>query len=301
MNLFDVPLGTGTCQWGDRRGWGYGVSYGEDDVRAAFDASLAAGVTLFDTAELYGRGESERILGRLVARAVAPVFVATKFLPVPWRLRRGDLVRALEASLRRLGLPRVDLYQIHWPFPPVPLDTWIDALGDAVERGLTAQVGVSNFDAAQTERAFDRLARRGIPLASNQIHYSLMFRNHEPVVKLCERLGVRVIAYSPLGRGLLTGRYSRANPPRGRKWLGLREIPALRRLDPVVATLRELAAVHGRTVSQVAINWTIAKGTLPIPGAKSAAQLADNAGAKGWSLSADEVARLDAVSGDCRT
>ncbi len=142
--LQGIDLGVGTWAWGDALVWGYGRGYGEADARAAFDASLAAGVRFFDTAESYGRGQSERLVGRFAREAGQPVIVATKFMPYPWRLRRNDLLKALRASLRRLGVERVDLYQIHWPFPPVPIETWAGALADAVEAGLARAVGVSN-------------------------------------------------------------------------------------------------------------------------------------------------------------
>ncbi|MCX7671456.1 MAG: aldo/keto reductase, partial [Anaerolineae bacterium] len=167
-----VPrLGFGTWQWGDRMMWSYGKGYGEADIRGAFEAALATGVAFFDTAEIYGRGQAERFLGRFMAESRTRPLIATKFMPFPWRLGKGRLRQALHDSLARLGLEQVDLYQIHWPFPPVPIETWMDALADAVEAGLVRAVGVSNYNVAQMRRAHAALARRGIPLASNQVHY----------------------------------------------------------------------------------------------------------------------------------
>lgn len=297
-----APLGVGTWQWGDRLLWGYGRGYGAAELQAAFEAALASGVALFDTAEIYGFGRSERLLGAFI-RAAGPgrAVVATKFMPFPWRPRRGDLGRALRGSLRRLGLARVDLYQVHWPAPPVPLETWMEALADAVEAGLVGAVGVSNFSAEQTRRAAEALARRGVALASNQVEYSLLRRRIERdgTLATCRALGVAVIAYSPLAMGLLSGKYDQAHPPPGlRRRLAARRYPA--QIDGVVGLLRELGQAHGgKTPAQVALNWLIGKGTLPIPGAKHAQQARDNAGALGWRLAEDEVAALDRASARC--
>ena len=171
------PIGIGTWQWGDTLMWGYGRGdYTDADLRAVFDASLANGIDFFDTAEGYGRGRSERLLGEFIRASGRPAIVATKFMPLPWRLRRGSLVAALRRSLDRLGLKQIDVYQIHWPFPPRSVETWADALADAVEAGLARAVGVSNFGVDQMRSAHQALAKRGIPLASNQVGYSLLQR-----------------------------------------------------------------------------------------------------------------------------
>ena len=293
-----TPLGIGTWQWGDSMMWGYGKNYAEAEIRAAFDASLAAGITFFDTAELYGQGKSERFLGRFISGHGNRPIVATKFMPLPWRLGKGALVAALRKSLDRLRLPQVDLYQIHWPFPPRPVEFWVDGLADAVAAGLTRAVGVSNYNAEQTRRAHAVLARRGVPLASNQVEYSLLQRAPERngLLAACRELGVTLIAYSPLAKGMLTGKYTPANPPpglRGRRYRG----DYLARIQPLIGLLREIGAAHGgKNPNQVALNWLICKDAIPIPGAKNARQVQENAGALGWRLTADEVAALDAAS-----
>jgi aryl-alcohol dehydrogenase-like predicted oxidoreductase len=290
--LHDVELGTGTWQWGDRRKWGYGGDYGEADIRAAFDASLDAGVRFFDTAETYGHGRSEKLLGWFAEGH--DVVISTKFMPRPWRLWQMNLQFALEQSLRRLGLARVDVYQIHFPDPPVPIETWMDGLADAVERGLARAVGVSNYDLEQTRRAHAALARRGVPLATLQRHYSLLDRGAETQLRYCLDHGIRFIAWSPLEKGLLSGKYSAAQPPPGERHRDYREM--LNAIAPLITLLRTLGAERRKTPAQVALNWTICKGALPIPGAKNAAQARENAGALGWRLGADEVALLDATS-----
>jgi aryl-alcohol dehydrogenase-like predicted oxidoreductase len=290
------PVGVGTWQWGDRVQWQYGSRYGEEEIRAAYDAALMAGARLFDTAEIYGMGTSERLLGPL-SREEDSVVVATKFFPFPWRLRTDDLPRALRGSLRRLGGRTVDLYQVHWPMPPAPIERWMDGLAQAMDMGLTRSVGVSNYDWRQTIRAVTALDRRGIPLASNQIAYSLLNRGHERdgTLEACKDHGVAVIAYSPLAMGLLSGKYSEANRPPGLRRLRFSR-GRLRAMAPLVAAIQRIAEIRGRTTSQVALNWIICKGAIPIPGAKNALQARENCGALGWRLTEDEVAELDEVS-----
>jgi aryl-alcohol dehydrogenase-like predicted oxidoreductase len=291
------PLGIGTWAWGDAFFWQYGTDHSDADIEMALQASLAYGINFFDTAEVYGRGRSERLLGRYARQAGWPVVIATKFFPFPWRLRKKPLLKALRGSLERLGTDSVDLYQIHWPFPPVSIDTWMDALADAVEAGLVRAVGVSNYNVEQTQRAHAALARRGIPLASNQVEYSLWRRKPETsgLLEVCRQLGATVIAYSPLAQGLLTGKYTPQNPPPGVR--GRRYGRSLAKVQPLVALLREIGAAHGgKTPAQVALNWTICKGAVPIPGAKNARQAMDNAGALGWRLSPDQIQALDRAS-----
>ncbi len=290
------PLGLGTWQWGDRLMWGFGKGYGAGDLQAAFEAGMAAGLIFFDTAEVYGQGQSERFLGRFVAEhgVRERVVIATKFMPLPWRLSKASLLRALQGSLARLGLKQVDLYQIHWPFPPVSIETWMEALADAVAAGLTRAVGVSNYNVEQMRRAHAALAKRGIPLASNQVHYSLLHRGPERtgLLDACRELGVTLIAYSPLEQGMLSGKYGPGNPPpglRGRRY----GAGYLARIAPVIGRLREIGEKHGKTPGQVALNWLICKGAVPIPGAKNARQAAESAASLGWRLSPEEVAILE--------
>lgn len=294
-----MPLGLGTWQWGDGTYWGWGRDYGWSDVQAAYESARAAGTTLFDTAESYGRGTSERLLGRLIAEHgdANQVEVATKFAPLPWRAwRRGPLLAALESSLARLGLPRVALYQIHFPLPVLGDRAWLLDLADAVRQGLIGAVGVSNYGPAHLRAAHRVLAAEGVPLVTNQVQYSLLHRSVEQngVMEVCRELDVRVIAWSPLAQGLLTGRFGPDHPPPGVR--GLRYRRLLPRLEPLLHELGSIASGRGRTPSQVALNWLIAQGAVPIPGARSAQQAHDNAGAAGWSLTAAEVSRLDGLT-----
>jgi aryl-alcohol dehydrogenase-like predicted oxidoreductase len=291
-------IGLGTWQWGDRLFWSYGKSHTESDVQAAFQASLEAGIRFFDTAEVYGNGRSEQLLGEFIHNVEQPLVIATKYMPFPWRLWKGRLRSALRASLNRLGLERVDLYQIHMPLPPLPVEVWADALADAVEAGLVRAVGVSNFNAAQMLKAHAALLKRGLPLASNQVEYHLLNRQVERngLLKLCHELGVTMIAYSPLAKGMLTGKYTPEMPPagmRGRIYSRAR----LAAIQPLIKLLGECGMAHGgKSSAQVALNWLICKGVVPIPGAKNSRQAQENAAALGWQLSEAEITVLDEAS-----
>lgn len=294
-----APLGVGAWAWGTKRIWGYGQQYGRQEVGEAFRASVENGVTFVDTAEIYGNGESERIIGEVLREgnfSKEPV-IATKFAPLPYRLSPRSLLDALDASLVRLGVATVDLYQIHFSSPIPNKDGLLDALAEAVKDGKVRHVGVSNYSADATYHAHERLAKHGVKLASNQVQYSLLHRQPETngVLDACRDLGVTLIAYSPIAQGLLTGKYTPGNKPSGmlRRFGSAFRESNLRRVEPVVEILREVGAAHERQPAQVALNWLIRKGTMPIPGAKDARQAEQNAASLGWSLTDEEVERLD--------
>jgi aryl-alcohol dehydrogenase-like predicted oxidoreductase len=298
------PLGIGAWAWGDRMFWGYGGDYKDADIQTAYDAGLEAGINFYDTAEVYGSGRSEKLLGefyrsRPAAENGLPVVIATKFMPLPWRLGRRSFLRALRGSLNRLEMERVDLYQVHFPLLPFPVETWANAMADAVQAGLVRAVGVSNYNEEQMRRTYTVLAERGVVLASNQVEYSLYSRKVEKnnLLRACQDLGITLIAYSPLAMGLLTGKYTPNNPPpgmRGRRY-GKR---VLQNLQPLLRLMHEIGRLHnGKTPAQVALNWLICKGTVPIPGAKNARQVQENCGALGWRLSDEEVTALDKAAG----
>jgi len=296
-------LGVGTWAWGDSSTWGmgsYDSSLTEETIRQAWDASIDAGVTLFDTAEVYGSGESERIIGRLMAAdpdRAAKVVLATKFMPSPWKLNvRGALLAALRSSVERLGVPKVGLYQIHGPISLRSHAALAEALAAAHQAGLVDAVGVSNYSVKETRSMAGELAKRGLRLATNQIEFSLLRRVPETsgLLATCAELGVVPLAYSPIGQGRLTGKYSAASPPPGKRGFSAHPMEVV---DKVVAELRVVGDKHGgRLPSQVALNWIIAKGAVPIPGAKNRQQAEENAGALGWSIDEDDLERLDRVA-----
>ncbi len=299
--LHAIEMGLGAWQWGDRVVWAYGQKYTDKEIREAFDISLNLGIRFVDTAEIYGSGHSERLLGKFLKEIDQPVLVATKFFPWPWKITKGFIPRALKGSLDRLGLDAVDLYQIHWPSPTLSPETMMEGMAECVKRGMTRTVGVSNFDEKHMIRAYTTLARHGIPLASNQVQYSLLSRDVEKngTLARCKELGIRLIAYSPLEKGLLSGKYSSENPPPGVR--GSQYAELLRKLAPVIKLLLEIGQNHnGKTPSQVSLNWLICKGALPIPGAKNVKQAEENAGGAGWRLTEDEIAKLDEATENIR-
>jgi aryl-alcohol dehydrogenase-like predicted oxidoreductase len=302
-----APLGVGTWAWGDRSTWGmggYDSALSETTIAEAWQASLDAGLTLFDTAEVYGDGESERIIGRLLANDPVrrdSLVLATKFLPSPQKLNVGAAMRAaLEASLERLGVAHVDLYQIHGPISLRGHGAMAEGLAALHRDGLVRSVGVSNYSQREMTRIHAELQKRGVALGSNQIEFSLLRRRPETSGLLgeCRRLGVVPLAYSPIGQGRLTGKYSASNPPPGKR--GFSDYP-MEQVDRVVAELRRIGAANdGRTPSQVALRWIIEKGAVPIPGAKNGPQAIENAGALGWSMTPDDITALDRVALDAK-
>jgi aryl-alcohol dehydrogenase-like predicted oxidoreductase len=293
-----VQFGVGTWAWGDRLYWGYGSNYHEADLQSACQACLAAGINFFDTAEVYGQGLSETLLGTFLKEADPQPIIATKFMPYPWRLNRRSLLKALRNSLKRLNREKVDLYMVHQPLPPIKVETWMEAMGEAYGAGLTSAIGVSNYDRQYTQRAYDSLTRQGIPLASNEMEYSLLERKVEKngLLKHCQDLGVTMIAYSPLAEGALTGKYTPENPIPGFRGAS-KNRSFLAKIAPLISTIKKIGAAHeGKSPAQVAINWVMCKGAVPIPGAKTSLQAEQNVGALSWRLTDDEVALLDDFS-----
>lgn len=311
------PLGIGTWAWGDKLFWSYGKDYNAAELRDAFKTALDLGITLFDTAEIYGLGESEKLLGHFMQESsmqessmqeagteeAAKPAIATKYFPLPWRFNADAVADALTASLKRLQRPTVELYQVHSPFDFfMGQTTLMNALADEVKQGRIKAVGVSNYSAAQMQQAHQILASRGVPLAVNQVQYSLLARQIEQngVLQTAGDLGVTILAYSPLAQGLLTGKYTPENPqtPNGARQFNPRfSKSGLEKLAPVIQTLQQIGEHHSRTPAQVALNWLIMQGNvIPIPGAKNATQVEQNAGALGWTMTSAELERLSEVT-----
>jgi aryl-alcohol dehydrogenase-like predicted oxidoreductase len=298
-------MGIGAMTWGQPTGlarWtpaqrAYGASHGAVEEVAAIEASLQAGVNLVDTAEFYSLGASERRVGELANGR--DVLIATKFPPSPFA-RAEALPRELEQSLQRLGRTTIDLYQHHFPSDQVSVPRLMSLIADAVEAGKVKAVGVSNYSAAQMRLAHAELAKRGVPLASNQVQYSLLYRKPEVdgVLDVCRELGITLIAYSPLAMGALTGKYlSGARPGGFRRFMSSFRGKGREALRPVVQLLETIAERHNGTTSQVALRWLLENDhVLPIPGAKNGSQAAENAGALGFTLAQDEVEALSAAT-----
>jgi aryl-alcohol dehydrogenase-like predicted oxidoreductase len=300
-------MGVGCWAWGDEEYWRYGQDHGPSDVVAAFDACLDAGLDFFDTAESYGWGKGEQILGALLRKSSCGAVVATKYAPLAGRGGAAAVAKGLAGSLKRLRLPVIDLYQLHWPdHEEAPVGPVMDVLADAVQRGQIRAVGVSNFSAAETREAHAALARHGIPLATNQVRYSLLYRAPEVdgVLSVCRELGVTLLAYSPLEQGLLTGKYGPYSArPTGERaqtpWFSSENIAAA---QPVLAALREIGEARGVEPATIALAWLLAQtGVIPLPGAKTGAQAQQNAKALAVRLSETDLAVLDEATLNWRT
>ncbi len=291
-------MGVGTMAWSSSSRWGYGAKLGRRDVQAAFDICISRGNILFDTAEIYGFGKSERILGRLLRNAPSSVYTATKYAPLPWRLSGRAVPRAIKGSLRRLGQNQIDLYQTHFTGGWVNIPVLMNRLADAVDEGQIRYIGVSNYDARQTRSAHEALGKRGLPLVSNQIEYSLIHRD-EDVLTACRELGITCIAYSPLGRGILSGKYSPGHSARDmRRFYSQFKDKRLEELSPLITALKEIGqAKGGKPAAQVALNWLARQpNVLPIPGAKNEGQAEDNLDAISWTMSDEEAEKLSQIS-----
>ena len=297
-----VPrMGIGAMVWGQPKGmarWtpaqlAYGPSHGTLEEEEALKVSLDAGVNLIDTAEMYSNGAAERRVGEL-ARG-KDVLIATKFPPSPFA-REDVFPNALEGSLARLERSSIDLYQHHFPSNRISIPKLMNLMADAVEAGKIKTVGVSNYSAEQMRLAHAELAKRGIPLASNQVQYSLLYRKPEVdgVLDACRELGITLIAYSPLAQGALTGKYTADTKASGlRRFLPNFNRKAMNAVQPVLELLRQIGDRYGKSPSQVALRWLIEnENVLPIPGAKNSRQAAENVGALSFSLTPEEVQRL---------
>jgi aryl-alcohol dehydrogenase-like predicted oxidoreductase len=285
-------IGLGTWQFGSTE-WGYGAEYNRVEAGNIVRRALELGVNLIDSAEFYGFGRSESIVGEAIRDRRDEVFLATKIFPIGlpfmtrWRAR---------GSARRLGIDRIDLYQLHWPSALFPPRAIMPRMRHLVEQGLVAHVGVSNHNLAQwqeSERAF------GGPVLSNQVLFNLVDRRPErELVPWAQQNGRVIIAYSPLGQGLLSGRYQ-DSPPRNllRRRRSSFSAANRARLAPLIAALREIGVGHSATPAQVSLAWLIRKpNVVAIPGASSVLQVEENIAAADIDLSDEESSRLDSLS-----
>lgn len=295
-------MGCGTWAWGNRLLWNYQQSM-DSQLQEVFNVCVSNGVTLFDTGDSYGtgklKGRSEILLGQFTQEYQGAnkekICLATKLAPYPWRLTAKSMYEAGLASEKRLG--RIDLVQMHWSTANyLPWQEWqlLDGLGNLYEEGIVKGVGLSNYGSKRLKKVYQRFQERGIPITTLQVQYSLL--STYPVEELgvketCDELGIKLIAYSPLALGILTGKYSENNLPSGiRGWSCKQILPEARSL---LQCLDAIAQSRNKTMAQVAINWCICKGTIPIPGAKNPEQAQQNIGATGWYLDSGEVAELD--------
>jgi len=284
-------IGLGTWQFGSME-WGYGKQYASADSIAILQRALELGVNVIDTAEIYGQGRSEKIVGQAIRERRDKVFLATKLFPIGLAVQVGARARD---SARRLDVERIDLYQLHWPSPIFPLRYTMPRFKRLVDDGLVANIGVSNFPLKGWQDA-ERDA--GMPVLSNQVQFSLVHRGPEadllPWAQKNDRI---VIAYSPLGQGLLSGRYRDRAPSNFRRVRSDFRTAARARIAPLISALEDIGSRHRATAAQVALAWLIAKpNVVAIPGASSLRQVEENAAAGDLELTGDELERLSTLT-----
>jgi aryl-alcohol dehydrogenase-like predicted oxidoreductase len=276
----------------------------QEEKNAIIKAALDGGINWFDTAEMYGAGVSERSLAtglKAAGKTDKDVIVATKWQPILRTAR--NIPVSIEARLRYLDGFSIANYMVHQPYSFSSPEAEMNAMADLVEAGKIRSVGVSNFNPARMRRAHAALAKRGLPLAVNQVQYSLLRREIETngVLETAKELGMTITAYTPLARGLLSGKYHK-NPELLSRMSGWRKASMQRNLErsrPLINAMDEMAAKYEATIAQVALNWLInfnGESVVTIPGATKVRQAEESAGAMKFQLSKDEMARLDEVS-----
>ena len=293
----EASIALGTWSWGAGAAGGdqvFGNHKSEEELHEVFDAAMAAGLNLWDTATVYGMGASEDILGKFV-RTVdrSDIFLSTKFTPQIAGMYGNDMETMLDASLERLGTDYVDLYWIHNPEDGV--ERWTADLGRMLKTGKVRRIGVSNHNLEQLKRVSEILADEGERLSAVQNHYSLLYRESEDggILDWCKGNDVQFFAYMTLEQGSLSGKYSSENPLPADSQRGQTYNPLMPQIDKLVAVMRPIAEAHGMSVAQIPVAWAIAKGTTPIIGVTSPAQVADAAAAAGCKLTAKEMAALE--------
>lgn len=299
MIASDIVLGTGTWAWGDRLIWDYGKDYGRDDLSSVFRRYISDGIRFFSTSSSFAEGESERILGDLASNTPASVTIATKYVPRPWHLRRSDFMTALKESLTRLKLSKLQIYELCPPAGRMTIPRLAECAAEALDMELVEQIGLSDYDARQIDAFNEAFSRFGYSIACLETPYNLLYREIETngVLDICKRLNITIIAQQPLAMGLLTGKYDADAPAAGsRRQLMLRYHTP--RLDILLRTLNHIGLENnGKNSAQVALNWIISKGMIPIPGTKTLPQAIENAQTARWEMTPEQRNLLDTLTG----
>eukprot|EP01084_Bolivina_argentea_P054025 99095_1 len=295
--VLKVPLAVGTLQWGttwlDHHMMNSKGCITKNEAQNIFNTFSKGGITLWDTAEGYGGGTSESRLGSVSSSHDNALYM-TKFLPVPWRYSHKCLENAVRASCKHLNTPYIDIYLLHSPVHWRPIEFWVEACAKCKQLGLINKMGLSNCNAEEVERAVAAGKKYGIEVVCNQVHYSLLTFNSTELQKMeatCRKLDVTIVGYSPIGQGLLTDKATKEN------WGSNRTAKMLRLqwndLTNIRMILKELADKYNKSMAQIAINWSICHGVVPLVGCRSVKQAKDSLGATGWMLDKQDVERLD--------
>ena len=295
----ETSIALGTWAWGAGMFGGdsvFGSNTDEGNLKPVFDAAMAAGLNLWDTATAYGMGESERILGRLAAGYKREdVLISTKFTPQLAEMYDNDFTKMADASLQRMGLDYIDMYWIH---NPMDVERWTPGLIPLLQSGKVRKVGVSNHNIKEIRRANEILGEAGFKVSAVQNHFSLLYRSSEKggVLDDCKENDIRFWSYMVLEQGALSGKYNVANPlpadsDRGRKYN-----PVLGQLTALTDAMKEIGDKYGLSCSQVGIAWALTKGTMPIIGATKERHVLEAAQVMDTRLATEEVVRLEALA-----
>ena len=282
----------------------FGGRIDADQTAAVVHAALDQGITTFDTADVYGGGQSEELLGRALGSRRDEVVIATKF-GAQGGASAANVARSADASLRRLGVDCIDLYQLHGPDQATPIEETLGALDELVKAGKVREIGCSNFSSAMIRAADDAARANGTArFVTVQNHYSLLERRPEKnVIPACEELGLAVLPYFPLANGVLTGKYRRGEPPpEGTRLAGAGDRAGALLTDEhfdAVDRLTEWAAAKGHSIGELAIAWLASQPVMGsvIAGATKPEQVKANAAAGGWELTAAEIDEVRGLLG----
>ena len=294
-----AKVALGTWAWGTGAFGGdslFGSNTNVENLKPVFDAAMKAGLNLWDTATVYGMGESERILGSFVqGEQRENVEVSTKFTPQIAEMYDNSVEKMALASMERMGLDYIDIYWIH---NPMDVERWTPGLIHLLQSGKVKRVGVSNHNIDEIRRANEILGKAGFKVSAVQNHFSLLYRSSEKggVLDYCKENGIDFWAYMVLEQGALSGKYNKENPLPAESDRGKKYNPVLDQLEALTDAMKEIGKKYGASCSQIGIAWAIAKGTQPIIGATKERHVIEAAEAAKIQLTAEEVARLEALA-----
>jgi aryl-alcohol dehydrogenase-like predicted oxidoreductase len=294
-----AKIALGTWAWGAGAFGGDAVFGSKTDVnnlKPVFDAAMKAGLNLWDTATVYGMGESEKILGSFVAgEKRETVEVSTKFTPQIAEIYENRVEKMALASIERMGCDYIDIYWIH---NPMDVERWTPGLIPLLQSGKVKRVGVSNHNIKEIQLANEILGKAGFKVSAVQNHFSLLYRSSEKggVLDYCRENGIEFWAYMVLEQGALSGKYNKSNPLPEESDRGKKYNPVLPQLEALTNEMTSIGQKYGASCSQIGIAWAIARGTLPIIGATKERHVIEAAEAAKIQLTAEEVARLEKLA-----
>ena len=292
-------IALGTWAWGAGAFGGdsvFGSNTNVENLKPVFDAAMQAGLNLWDTATVYGMGESEKILASLAKDYKREeVEISTKFTPQLAEVYENSVEKMALASMERMGLDYIDIYWIH---NPMDVERWTPGLIPLLKSGKVKRVGVSNHNIAEIKRANEILGEAGFKVSAVQNHFSLLYRSSEKggVLDYCKENGIEFWAYMVLEQGALSGKYDKENPLPAESDRGKKYNPVLDQLEALTNEMKKIGEKYGISCSQVGVAWALTKGTMPIIGATKERHVIETAEAAKITLTKEEVARLEQLA-----